>query len=214
MSNQKMLRSYAKELREKPSQAQVVLYHTLHKAGITRIRRRLIIGNYIIQLALPRRNLLIEIDSPKSLENPARLYQREAWLQKHGFVFLRLKKDDITNHLGDIMDTISSFAESEEVKQQFWQKVRKARRPKRPTKDASTGTFPPAEPHSYSIKEIRSKHPKAYLPWTNEDDKELTEKYKTGCDMNQLVKLFQRQPGAIHLRLRKLKLLHERRNRI
>lgn len=127
MDRTERLRAYAKELRQKPSLAQTTLYEALHKAGITRIRRRLVIGNYIIQFVFPRRNLLIEIDNPNSLENPMKLYKREAWLQEEGFIFLRFKNDDIANHLTEIVALINSFDESEEIRQHFWQRVRNVR---------------------------------------------------------------------------------------
>ena len=127
MKKQELLRSYAKELRHKPSKLQVALFDAMHQEGVTRIRRRLVIGNYIIQFALPRRNLLIEIDNHKSLENPIRLYLRESWLQKQGFMFLRLREENIVSHLAEIVNLISSFDESEEIRQLFWKRVRKNR---------------------------------------------------------------------------------------
>jgi len=127
MNKAEKLQLYAKELRQKPSLSQTILFEALHNSGRIRIRRRLVIGNYILQFAIPSRNVLIEIDSPKSLENPMRLYKREAWLQAEGFIFLRFKDEDISNQLNEIVKLINSFEESEEIRKQFWRRVRDLR---------------------------------------------------------------------------------------
>ena len=54
--------------------------------------------------------------------------------------------------------------------------------------------------------DIRSAHLRAYEKWTAEEDTQLSQKYRAGLRVNELAKLFARQPGAIESRLRKLGL--------
>ena len=69
----------------------------------------------------------------------------------------------------------------------------------------------PAEPTPTSYKEklsvMRDKHPKAYMPWTDEDDDALRTGFEDGTKIAHLAKEFGRQPGAIRARLIKLGLI-------
>jgi hypothetical protein len=56
------------------------------------------------------------------------------------------------------------------------------------------------------IESIRERYPRAYQPWTPEDDDELAERYSPEITLRELATMFQRQPGAISSRLRKLGL--------
>lgn len=58
---------------------------------------------------------------------------------------------------------------------------------------------------AYDVQEIRKRYPKAYAPWTDEEDNELLKKYKIGISSRELAKIFGRQAGAIRSRLEKLK---------
>jgi hypothetical protein len=60
---------------------------------------------------------------------------------------------------------------------------------------------------TYSQDEIRAKFPNAYAKWSPDDDKRLTELYKSGKTVKELVTIFQRKRGAIDARLKKLKLV-------
>lgn len=51
---------------------------------------------------------------------------------------------------------------------------------------------------------IRKRYPRAYKLWSQEDDLELVRLYELGMQVTDLSKRFQRQPGAIKSRLRKL----------
>ncbi len=60
---------------------------------------------------------------------------------------------------------------------------------------------------SYSIKDIQKVHPRAYEPWTQAEDERLRQCYKHGMAINDLAREFQRKPGGIRSRLKKLGLL-------
>ncbi|MBD2393782.1 hypothetical protein H6G11_05880 [Cyanobacterium aponinum FACHB-4101] len=59
----------------------------------------------------------------------------------------------------------------------------------------------------YSIKDIQKTHPRAYERWTKTEDERLRQRYKQGVTINNLAREFQRKPGGIRSRLKKLGLL-------
>ena len=60
------------------------------------------------------------------------------------------------------------------------------------------------EPKSYSVVEIRKKHPAAYGKWTKEEEQKLISEYNNGRTIYELSNLLGRQPGGIRSRLKKL----------
>jgi hypothetical protein len=56
------------------------------------------------------------------------------------------------------------------------------------------------------VEESREKNKKAYMPWTSELDKELTEMFCNGIDEKIMAKHFNRSRGAIKARIKKLQL--------
>jgi hypothetical protein len=60
---------------------------------------------------------------------------------------------------------------------------------------------------SYSYAEIRTEHANAYKKWTEDEDEELKEKFHNDQDIKVLATHFDRHPGAIRSRLRKLGLM-------
>jgi len=63
------------------------------------------------------------------------------------------------------------------------------------------------KPKTNRYEEIRKTYPKAYYPWEKEDDENLERLYKEGKITKELTKIFERQPGAIRSRLRKMGLV-------
>lgn len=57
---------------------------------------------------------------------------------------------------------------------------------------------------SYNVEEMRQSHPRAYEPWTSEEDERLKEMQSEGVSVSELARDFGRQPGAIRSRLNKL----------
>lgn len=55
--------------------------------------------------------------------------------------------------------------------------------------------------------ELRKEHPKAYMPWTAEEDDALCDKFSLGISVAKLSKMFGRQKGSIQARLEKLGLV-------
>lgn len=58
----------------------------------------------------------------------------------------------------------------------------------------------------YSVYACRQEFPNAYTPWNDADDAELTALWNGGASLEELSQHFQRKPGAISSRLKKLGL--------
>ncbi|HEY9735674.1 MAG TPA: RecQ family ATP-dependent DNA helicase, partial [Trichocoleus sp.] len=54
------------------------------------------------------------------------------------------------------------------------------------------------------IERLRQTHARAYESWSNEEDCQLKAAFESGLELEQLCEQFQRQPGAIHFRLKRL----------
>ena len=57
-----------------------------------------------------------------------------------------------------------------------------------------------------SLDAIRKSHPRAYEPWSSEEELKLRQLVETGQDTNEIAAQLQRQPGAIRSRILRLKL--------
>ncbi|MBO3463276.1 hypothetical protein G7B40_037800 [Aetokthonos hydrillicola Thurmond2011] len=60
--------------------------------------------------------------------------------------------------------------------------------------------------YNTKIQEIRKQYPRAYEPWSGEEDKQLRLRYSQNAPINIIAAEFQRQPSAIRSRLEKLGL--------
>lgn len=59
---------------------------------------------------------------------------------------------------------------------------------------------------TYSVYACRAEYPNAYMPWSEEDDLELTRLWCEGVTVKELSAHFMRKPGAIRSRIEKLDL--------
>lgn len=59
---------------------------------------------------------------------------------------------------------------------------------------------------AYNVEEIRKKHKKAYRPWTNQLDEELTIMYCEGKNIEEISEYMKRTNGSIQSRIKKLEL--------
>ncbi|MBE9570849.1 MAG: hypothetical protein IMF11_09495, partial [Proteobacteria bacterium] len=64
-----------------------------------------------------------------------------------------------------------------------------------------------ARSRSYSLETVRQRYPRAYERWTKDEDVRLKIEYDKGLGIQPLSEMFQRQPGSIRSRLRKLGIL-------
>ena len=68
-------------------------------------------------------------------------------------------------------------------------------------------TFGVGRRRGSSLEEKRSLHPRAYAPWTPEEEQRLIEMHTAGASVDRISAAIQRQPGGVRSRLRKLGLL-------
>lgn len=66
--------------------------------------------------------------------------------------------------------------------------------------------FVAAPKKAYAVDSIRRTHPRAYEPWSAEEDQRLRTQYEEGIDIPELARVFLRQQGAIRSRLKRLGL--------
>lgn len=59
----------------------------------------------------------------------------------------------------------------------------------------------------YSIENIRKTHSRAYASWGESEDERLRQRFRQGVTINNLAVEFQRKPGGIRSRLKKLGLM-------
>lgn len=59
---------------------------------------------------------------------------------------------------------------------------------------------------SYSLDDIREKHPQAYQSWSLEDDEKLETLFCEGKSVKELASILERNDGAIRSRIKKLEL--------
>jgi hypothetical protein len=62
---------------------------------------------------------------------------------------------------------------------------------------------------SEHLKKIRIKFPNAYKPWSKENDIRLNKMFLDGKSQSEIAKFFQRGPGSIKSRLKKLGLIED-----
>ncbi|UCC43717.1 MAG: DUF433 domain-containing protein [Candidatus Zixiibacteriota bacterium] len=58
-----------------------------------------------------------------------------------------------------------------------------------------------------NVTEIRKEFPKAFAPWTANEDNQLVGLFKKGEKLERIAEIHQRKPGAIRARLEKLGLI-------
>ena len=108
-------------------------------------------------------------------------------LEKYGKIFI----DIITNYCLE-------FGIEEKMKEDKTQyKLKSGNSEHKVDTQKTTSTF----------EKIREEFPKAYEKWTELDDELLEFSFQMDQDINELAKLFQRKPGAIRSRLRKIGLI-------
>jgi len=65
------------------------------------------------------------------------------------------------------------------------------------------------ETYNDRLERLRKVHPKAYMPWIEGEDERLTDRFEDGLSISELSAIFERKPGAITARLKKLGLIEE-----
>ncbi len=105
-----ILKEKAKEMRNKPTEAEKMLWNVLSNKGIDgfKFRRQHIIGEYIVDFVCLEKRLIIEVDgsihnTPEQKEHDN---QRTEWLKSKGFRIIRYTNNQVTN---DIFNTLENI---------------------------------------------------------------------------------------------------------
>jgi very-short-patch-repair endonuclease len=107
------LLNQARENRIAPTGAEARLYISLKEFDMGRVRRQIDAGNLIVDIGLPRRNLLIEVDGPSHDEKFEQDIRRDAWLRAAGFRILRVTNEEIFGEIESVIKNIQKFEESD-----------------------------------------------------------------------------------------------------
>lgn len=112
------LTHFARELRQKPTEAESLLWRHLrnrHCAGF-KFRRQYVIDNFIVDFYCPAARLAIEVDGGGHAESKQELYDeyRTGVLQEYGVRVLRFWNDEVLRQIDAVMDEIHQAVTSVE----------------------------------------------------------------------------------------------------
>jgi len=121
----------AKELRGNKTAAEKTLFHVLHKLQEKPVRSQIVIHDMIVDIALPKRDLLIEVDGsihsrPGGCEHVAiRDKYKNEKLHSLGFNLIRIYNEYV-NVSHYIQSLLEQYPESETAQQAFCGKLKEA----------------------------------------------------------------------------------------
>ena len=104
-----LLKEYSREHRQKPTEAEAVLWEFLRKRQLGQpFRRQHIIGDYIADFTCIPSKLIIELDGgyhqiPEQQDCDA---ERQQWLVSQGFTVIRFTNEEIINDIDNVLYTI------------------------------------------------------------------------------------------------------------
>lgn len=123
----KKVKERARANRRMKTPAEALFRTLLRRHREERVFRQYPIGNCIIDFAIPRRNLLVEIDGSSHDGKPAQDERRDAWLKSRGFHVIRLRNEEIIESPNTVLGRIDGFPKSDENKTMFFSFSRAAR---------------------------------------------------------------------------------------
>ena len=92
-----MIRSYARQLRQNPTEAERCLWRhlRLRQLGAYRFRRQQPLGPYIVDFVCLEKRLIVELDGGQHSDQTAEDAERTAWLAAQGFHVLRFWNHEV-----------------------------------------------------------------------------------------------------------------------
>jgi len=110
--NYGLLKQFALEMRNKPTEAEKVLWNVLSNKGIDnkKFRRQHIIGDYIADFICLKLNLIIEVDGSihQLPENQISDAERTKWLLSEGYRIIRFTNDQVLFDLENVIKKIKA----------------------------------------------------------------------------------------------------------
>ncbi len=108
-----LLKEYAKEMRNKPTKAEAMLWNALSAKNLDgfKFRRQHIIGTFITDFICLKENLIIEVDGliHQLPENKTSDAERIAWLENEGYRLIRFSNDEVLGNLEEILEKIHAI---------------------------------------------------------------------------------------------------------
>jgi 5-methyltetrahydrofolate--homocysteine methyltransferase len=106
----RLLKEYAKTMRNKPTKAEELLWDVLSgkKLDGYKFRRQHIIGNFIVDFICLKTNLIIEVDGliHQLPENKTSDEERTDWLKNEGFRVIRFTNNQVLANLNEVISEI------------------------------------------------------------------------------------------------------------
>ncbi len=106
----RILKDYAKTMRNKPTKAESLMWDVLSGKKLDRykFRRQHIIGNFIVDFMCLRENLIVEIDGliHQLPDNKTSDQERELWLENEGYRVIRFTNDEVLSNLDKVLKEI------------------------------------------------------------------------------------------------------------
>ncbi len=111
-NNYSLLKQFAFDMRNKPTDAERMLWSVLSNKGIDgyKFRRQHIIGNYITDFICLKMNLIIEVDGSihQLPENQISDAERTKWLLSEGYRVIRFTNNDVLFNIEKVIQQISA----------------------------------------------------------------------------------------------------------
>ena len=105
-----LLKAYAKQMRNKPTKAEAMLWNALGGKNLDgfKFRRQHIIGNFITDFICLKQNLIIEVDGliHQLPENKISDKERTAWLENEGYRVIRFTNDEVLGNIEGVLNEI------------------------------------------------------------------------------------------------------------
>ena len=107
------MKSRARELRRKSTDAEVVLWQHLRDRRLLgcKFRRQVPIGKYIVDFLCEDPPIIIELDGGQHMEQERYDKTRTNWLQANGFLVLRFWNNAIAENLEGVLENLFSTIE-------------------------------------------------------------------------------------------------------
>ena len=104
----------ARNLRQEATNVERKLWRTLREANLPfKIRRQHPIGNYIADMAIPARKLVIELDGSQHAETTDADEQRTRALNAHGYRVIRFWNNAVLDNLDGVLLAITAELEKD-----------------------------------------------------------------------------------------------------
>jgi len=106
------LLEYAKSMRNKPTEAEKMLWNVLSGKGLDgyKFRRQHIIGEYIADFVCLKHHLIIEVDGSihQLSENEISDFERTKWLVSEGYQVIRFTNKEVLSTIFEVIEKIST----------------------------------------------------------------------------------------------------------